>query len=797
MPNGRSATVPNRTTLALQWGLLLGAMAGVAVFVLSSFKNIFHSDAALKSVIADMALREGRGLPNDWVFANGDIFSLSPYVFVLPLSLVERMSFEANAAAVLIAYGCMIVAAWICAHTVLGTPQRSAALAATALIASTLSAANLEFVVSQGAYSVYAGAVLLLLALLALPQRTRWIAIGAFVLAFALVLSNPKRVLIQVLAPTLIALAAVAWREPGEGRLRRALRALRNSTVISMLAGSVLGGAVYYLAIAPNIANYDAAANVALATPASIKHALGQLPGDWYGYFQIDRAWAELTPWMRVLQLGVWAITTLTLIAPGWVILFGSDNPRLKFLAWASYGLLGAGLVPLVLTQGLYWSMFEIRYAILGTMSGFVVLAGALGEAALKSRRSAFKAASLPMLSLVALLTAWHWPGMYSPQQPDGRGISLNDRLALIDLLESKHVGSGVATYWNSHVLSVLSSGQVMIYPVTYGERLAPFPHHNAFDPRDGDAGAREAVILTKSEFESDQGRALERQLGKPAERVVSGPYVVAIYDGPIADRVFAVGHRFDRAVDPKQVAIDLGDGAVPACAASEQRCVVQFAVSNTGRTALASAGRNPMRIGLRGIDGKGDIVVSDLGRIDFNTVLAPGRSESVQTTLPKLPPEVVEIRGCLLQDGVSWLCERTSAKKGGAAPVLDGPVASEDVGVGLSRLTLADCADTSAQNCDTHLRVTNTGRYALSDAGSMPLRLGVRGFTANAPDDAIGTDAARIELGRDLRPGETIELDVPRPTLNGVVRYQICLLQENVSWHCPRTSLQTDARAP
>lgn len=760
--------------------LVWATIAYVCIFIALDYKSVFHSDAAIKSVLADLASRQGHLIPTQWVFANGDTLTMTPYLFILPFAGMTGISYTSNMLAVIAGYLSLVGAAWFCARQVLGQ-QQQARTAAVALIASTLSAASLEFIASQGAYSIYSAVALGMFALLASRSRGRFVAMAMFVLAFLLASTNPKRAFVMAFAPCLMALAAAALHSRRE-RMQNLLSSFRDVTVVSMVAGAVAGAAIYYLAIVPNIANYDAAASIKLAPPRVMAHSMLQIPVDWFRYFLINRPWAELSGPTKILQLGVWLIVVLILIAPGWIILKGSENPRLKYFAWLCYALLAAGILPLIVTQGIYWSALELRYSTLGVLVGFIVLAGAISE--LGARAKIRPRYMLMAMSVVAVTTAAMWPSLYKPENADAHGVSLRDRERLIELLESEHVGTAVGTYWNSHVISVLSEGKVRVYPVTYSERMAPFVHHVPFEPTHGEAGRRHAVILSKAEFASDGGRALERQLGKPSERIDSGPFVVSIYESPISDAVYGVGARFDEPVNKATVAIDTGTGLVPACEARD-KCSMQLRVVNTGKTTLASNGQAPMRIGIQGMNAKGELVAADIGRIEFPTPLAPGKAISVQATLGKLPSEVVSLHACLVQENVAWLCDRTTATHK-QPPGIDSPIDAANLGIELSQSTIASCP-ASDPDCSVMVHMTNIGRYPLTTSGAVPLRLGMR---IGEPGAAGTSDIARIDLGRDLGPGESMQIEIKPPPAAAAekVDYRLCLVQELVAWHCDKT---------
>ena len=83
----------------LSFVALLATTACVGHYLMSDLQSGLHSDSALKSVLAAVALDEHRLVPHGWTFANGDILTTTPYALLVPLQGFFGMSFATNAAA--------------------------------------------------------------------------------------------------------------------------------------------------------------------------------------------------------------------------------------------------------------------------------------------------------------------------------------------------------------------------------------------------------------------------------------------------------------------------------------------------------------------------------------------------------------------------------------------------------------------------------------------------------------------------------------------------------------------------
>lgn len=772
---------PWQNALGLVGWLFLTATVGyTALFLFAHYPTLFHSDSALKSAIADVALREGRLLPRGWTFANGDLLTLTPYAFVLPISALSGLNYGGNALASFLSYLAML--AGIAVFMARMAPgRRDVMMAALVLCGCSLGAANLEFLVAQGAYSLYAAFAFVLFALMLGDNGGRKGVAAIFLIAALIASSNDKRALAMVFLPLGLALPISALA-CGPGRLRQFWLSIANVRVAALATGALTGALLYRLWLLPSVDNYDAAAQVSLATPEHMWRVLRNLPSDWFEYFRILGHWKELGMGMGLLQAFSWSVAVAILLAPA--LLLFSRNAIHRRIGWLTYALIASGFAPLVVLQGLYWNAVEVRYCTLGILLGSIATALVVSKYEFRWPRTTRLA--LLALMIGGAIVSMAWLRLSTPANPDARGISLVDRRALIDRLVELRVGTGLATYWNSHVLSVLSSGRVIVHPVGYNDRLGPFPHHVPHAPADGSGGPHQAVILTQSEFSTDHGAAVVRQLGEPTQRLEVGPYVVWVYDKNIADLVYGEGFRFDDAADSSRIGIDTGAGLISQCTHAAP-CSIHLHLRNTGQDTLASAGRYPMRIGLRGLDAQGN-PIADIGRLEFPTPLAPGDEVSVQTKVPPLPDNVVAVRPCLLQEMVNWHCERTTPIQNNPHEVNEA-IAREQLGVKLSTQEVQACRNPP---CSVDVQVRNTGSQTLVSKGRFPLRLGVQAY--NAAGQLVDRDAGRLDFQTALKTGETANLTFELPHTPHASAYRLCLLQEMVSWHCEVTS--TDATA-
>ncbi|UNK56443.1 hypothetical protein MNQ95_09705 [Pseudoxanthomonas daejeonensis] len=771
--------------------LLMPLLAGLAIvlvsmYILGDSKAIFHSDTALRSVLARVALAEGNPIPHGWMFANGDLLTFTPYVFSLAIEALFGTSFLGNAAASWIAYAALLASLFVALRRAI-PDSRAHAFLGLALSASMLSAANLEFVATQGAYSLTAAAQVVLATLFLVRSRHHRLQVCAIAtIAFLLAVANPKRAWILSFAPFVAGLVALVFTDGNyRGLSRRLIPA-----AAAFFAGALLGTLTYYVAVLPHVLSYDAAANVRLASPSFFIGVVKSLPSSWYAYFTLGGGWMEIPTWLRVIQLVAWALATALWIAPAYLILSPRASSAQRLYAWQAYAFLGAGLAPLCLLEGLYWGPMEIRYASTGIFFGIISVCSALSVAA--SRRAPTQArqpsVGIVALGLFAVAVSAQWQWATQPANPDARGVSLAEREALIAKLRKERVGSAMASYWNSHVISVLSDGDVFVNPIDYSSRISPFAHHVPVAPLHGAAGNREALILTKAEMEKYGDHPAIQQIGTPDRIVESGPFVVWIYNRHAVDSVYAADDRIDGPVPAASVGLTLNRDRIAPCGADS--CEVELQATNSGQETLATAGKLPMRIGLQGRAADGSVMVQDLGRIEFVNPLEPGETAKLSSTLKNIPAGVTAISACLLQEGVQWLCDRTAVE---AALPLEAPIDPAKAGLTLSVDKLRTC--TEEPGCRQTIVIHNSGDLPINSGGPYPLVIGYR-LTHPSKDPGTVTEG-RLQLAAPIVAGESISLDFVPPRSSDDAEYQVCLLQEQVTWLCAQTRYDPGSATP
>ena len=642
----------------------------ISATLYEQYRYAFHSDDAIKTVLSRLALFDGSLVPKNWVYANGDTFLLSAYIFSVLVYPIFGMSYLSNVVASWLAYLCLTLTVYFATKKIASGKSR-AALVSTIISAAGISAANFEFVIAQGAYSMYAAIAVCIYAL-ATPlqlstgdhnktRSTTMLVLCGFLAALWASISNPTRGIVTITLPVILGWAAFMLFSVRSSD-RKALCMSHCKTIASIFAGSITGYLLYKYGIYPKILNFNAAAKLGVAPKPEIIVHLQKIPSAWFEYFQLWGTWGSLSLPIRVLQGFVWLIAFALVFLPIYTILsFKRHSRSLTCLAWFILASYAISFSAMAISPTLFSSALDMRYATFPIYGGVCMLGIYVDEFA--SRHGTYGKAIIACLVLVGISSAQLWRNEYRPNAISSGGVSYAQHVSLISLLKANNVGTILTTYWHSHVLTVLSDGAVDAYPIGIATQLTPFAHHMPRHIFYGSAGGRQAVVLNGSDSNANTWSIVEHQLGRPYEKIAIGPFKVWIYDKDITETVLQTGSEIDSAIPSSQLGVSLSQVNVAPCH-SKNGCLYQIDAVNIGHHVLSSVGFRPMRLGIHGVDDNGKIVIQDAGRADFPVALKPGDSVLINLNLQKSnDPRVSRYSLCLLQEGVNWLCDRTQSQ--------------------------------------------------------------------------------------------------------------------------------------
>jgi hypothetical protein len=641
---------------------LMGVVALVGAYLFGPARFWFSSDDAVHCLMAEVAVRQGRYLPKDWVVVNGDLPILPPYLLVYP---ILGLSYAAHALSALLTY--LFLLASLAAFCQRVYRDLETTLITTVLVGSGLSALTLEFLIAQGgAYATLPAFSLCLFGLglehapTARADRVLRVILVALT-ALLLTVTNPLRAFILTLAP--LAVTSLATRlahrrsETGRAPLADGFWGFGLPAGIGAWGGTWLHDAV----LLPMVTNVDAVATTGMAPLSQIAERLRSLPGAWLSFLQplADRRPGSAFESGLCLGGGLLALGLVAGVA------FDLGRPRklereAYRVVWLAASCIVLPLCALVVSSSLRQGTLEIRYAILGIVLAVPVTVSATRRAL--ARHPSVRALAMVAMAgfSVALAAQWHSPR----HSPDYLVAAYRERQALLETLARHEVGRVLATHWNAYVLSVLSRGALQAFPVVVTEGGVARQIYFSYLGTDLDSPERgSAIALADSEVGSAAvWAALRMQFGPPRLKARSGSFRLWIYDSARLHWVLGAGPRIDTVVPESRLGLEVESKNLGRACVDAAGCAVRLSVKNTGQETLSSRGDRPLLIGVQALDRAGDVRLAEVARASFESTLASGESADIVLLLPRaLDSEVASYRVCLLQEPATWLCPRVA----------------------------------------------------------------------------------------------------------------------------------------
>jgi hypothetical protein len=258
-------------------------------YLFVGYKSGFHSDSAVKVLLAREIVETGQYFPHEWNYVNGDLFVLFGHTFIIPLLAFIPAGYLSHAISGLISAVLILSGVWfVTGLTQIDISRRVLIVAIVASGISGCMAENLYGQVSYGVF-VYFSCYILFFSysfLLVSRKQRNYYGLALFCVLCIAFWSNPQRALVSFGLPLL---AAIAWHIQGlthtesSGQIKTAWY-----LIAIVLAGFLLGIALYSVSLAgfnydfvslqARWLSYDFMLKNAVITPESFLALFGGLP---------------------------------------------------------------------------------------------------------------------------------------------------------------------------------------------------------------------------------------------------------------------------------------------------------------------------------------------------------------------------------------------------------------------------------------------------------------------------------------------------------------------------------------
>jgi len=668
-PSYHSATpAGNATGVDRVISLSLFAIAATMLgfYMTITYRALFHSDAAMKLLLAEEMARQFTLFPRGWNYVN-DIIIVFPTLIAAPLSLVFPPSSPLHAIVDVIAAGCVLYAAYVASRAV-GVDGPLRWLLPT-LLASGLSSEFAEAVFGQSAYS---GTLFILLLIggwgaryleshAQQDLRSRRDLLGIAVLLAAGV-AGGQRGLASYAVPFLIAVLGFHIFGGFDPTLRQRATRLLGVTLVA----TIIGGLAFYLLL--RIVDFhEGAAAQSFSDSAHIVNHLQVITRNWFELFAaLPPAGNKFSALAAAVYAARLAFALIVFFLPLALLsgLSSVSSATLRFLLLLQAGILIVTLYVLIFTGVMVDEAHgSPRYLAPMVPISLLILLVWLKDSARGWRINATRIGWTVSASMLALSPQQLVSPAFSNWPNVAQGIRLNPRSAIVTALQEAGLHYGFAGYWNASALTVLSGSDVRVAPVTMsdGSLLTPF-HHLTAERWYGAEWTKGPtfLLLDASESQTLNRPALDAVLGPPSKILQVNGYDILIYP-------FNLGERIGFSPQP-HVTIPL----TPASCSAEYRVLDQnlklaphaFGVVRVQATNLSGVTWSQNSIpylnpGLRVVDTKGTEVAEF--RALLPQAVPPGGSTTL--TMPFRAPEEGEytVYFSIVIEGYAW-CGNSSA---------------------------------------------------------------------------------------------------------------------------------------
>ncbi|WP_295993879.1 hypothetical protein [Rugamonas sp.] len=528
-------------TKRLLGGLLILNLLLLLFFICFDYQLIFHSDAAVKNLLAQEIYETGQYFPRQWNYINNDLWVLYVHTWIVPLLAIMPNGYATHAISDIVSAALILGSTWLVTG-VLGQ-SRPARMLSMLIISSGMSLFMAEHVFGQAAYgSMYYMGCLLLYSYWALSHaagaaRWRWSAatLGLTVLIFC---ANPQRALIYYglpLAAAAAALQMIDWQD-ARGHGRRP--SWRQAGQLALVALAIAGGTAlnhHILKLVHNTAgltqlnwvNFD----------GMVRNVMGTVHGLISMFDGMPRLDTPVVSAMGAYML-LRTLTALVVLALLPWALLKTLQPQRRGACYIAVFTLTSMLLNLLITLSTGLADMNapesaIRYLVPPLLLMVLLLVSVIVDR--RTLRPAMRVVGLTALAVLATSAPATYLYPYVDWARGGmhHGLVVTQDTQLIDYLEQQGLHYGYATYWNAGKLTVLSAQQLRIRAVDIADGL-PLPSRNLGSDRWYQPQAWQGptfLLLTTAEAATLKRDALAALTGAPRVLDYQGWHILVFND--------------------------------------------------------------------------------------------------------------------------------------------------------------------------------------------------------------------------------------------------------------------------
>jgi hypothetical protein len=528
------ADLPKKTGISLALLFLVCNLLLLCWYLFVGYKSAFHSDSAVKVLLAREIVETGQYFPSDWNYANGDLFVLFGHTFIIPLLSFMPAGYMSHAISGLISAVLILSGVWfVTGLTQAGISRR---VFLVAIVASGISGCMAENLYGQVSYGVivYFSCYVLFFSYRFLhasqnqekhhgKHHGKYYGLALFCVLCLAFWSNPQRAVLSFAIPLI---AAIAWYMLGLthaefSRLKKPCGYLIAVVFASVILGVTLhsitlAGFNYdILSLHARWLSYNSMLKNASITPESFLALFGGLP-------TADGEVVSKIGIYEAVRLAA-GLVLLGLIPSSIHMSLRQKGSGVAFLAsFAFTALVGVLFVQVATTVPQNSPVLISRYFVPSIVLSLIL---SLSQK-LDWSKSPIVSLSTAVVALCFVTSAYPAFVKMGINSKYDRSITAQYHDALIglkDFLLENGLHYGYAKFWNSGILSVLSDEKLLVRQIVIDHGL-PKPDRwlssNRWYRPDAWQGETFLLLTTREEQEIVDWDLLERNNCKPIRKL-------------------------------------------------------------------------------------------------------------------------------------------------------------------------------------------------------------------------------------------------------------------------------------
>lgn len=516
--------------------LLSFVLYEISFYIFKTYRAFFNSDSAIANILAEEIVLSGSFFPNHWWYVNNDLWVFYKQALVIPWVLIGKNGYFAHAFTVFAVSLFMIFIIYRFLRSLM--LSRAASVMGGVVVCVGYSPLYLRELYGEAAYTwyfIFMIGFMFIFRKLSPHVISRSTQIKAFIffmmLLYLLVLANPVRFFVYYVVPFFGALGLSIYfardsLKTFQGAIKRLL-SVKKVVIFVFACGVMVLGAMTHLSLLETLQSAGGANNAKLVSleilPVHAAHAfLGLLNF-------IGAEWGEgirASSLEGGISLIKFFLFPFVLIIPALHVKhsFYQMSSTERFFVLFSY--VGFALIfTLYATTGLHehaWAARNnIRY-----ISPFIMMI-LLCNVIMWRFFSLFMKLLLSLCLVIALGVSWNY---VSPKE---WRCLLDERIALVEELKSRDLKFGYASYWDSHIYTVFSNGDVDIRPIEIDEKgitLSKWLNSDTWYQKDSTDG--KVFFMVPHEDIEDVNLGISKlNMPDPIEEFAIGKYTVFVFE--------------------------------------------------------------------------------------------------------------------------------------------------------------------------------------------------------------------------------------------------------------------------